>query len=66
MPPPSSSASKEEVTDKHGATIKTGDTVWTKSRGGKREGEVEEIARDEEEAGKVEGVEVKNPPKVSL
>lgn len=59
-------SSSSQIEDKHGETIGTGDTVWTKSRGGKREGEVEEIVRDEEEAGKVEGVEVKNPPKVSF
>jgi len=53
-----------DAKDKHASEIKGGDTVFTRIRGGKREGEVEEIAHDEQEAKKVEGVEVKNPPKV--
>lgn len=52
------------VADKHGSEIQEGDTVCTKIRGGKREGVVEVNVHDEEEAKKVEGVEVKNPPKV--
>lgn len=52
------------IADKHGSEIQEGDTVFTKIRGGKREGVVEAIVHDPEEAKKVEGVEVKNPPKV--
>ncbi|TPX09582.1 uncharacterized protein E0L32_009183 [Thyridium curvatum] len=49
------------VKDQDSKPIKEGDTVWTKIRGGKREGEVERVVTSEEEA-KSEGV--KNPPKV--
>jgi len=51
----------DQVNDKSGASIQEGDTVVTKIRGGKREGEVDKIVTDEQEAQK-EGV--KNPPKV--
>ncbi|MCJ1248032.1 hypothetical protein MMC30_005247 [Trapelia coarctata] len=57
----------DEITDNHGEEINEGDTVWTKIRGGKREGEVEEIAHNEAEAKGVDmegGKGVKNPPKV--
>jgi len=50
-----------QVQDKHGNAIDEGDRVFTKFRGGKREGEVEEIVTTEKEA-KEENV--KNPPKV--
>ncbi|KAG4424243.1 hypothetical protein IFR04_002647 [Cadophora malorum] len=49
------------VEDKKGNAIDEGDRVWTKIRGGKREGEVEGIVTTEEEAKKEN---VKNPPKV--
>lgn len=51
------------VKDQDSKPIKEGDTVWTKIRGGKREGEVERVVTSEEEA-KSEGV--KNPPKVGI
>nr|KAE8441274.1 hypothetical protein EG329_005540 [Helotiales sp. DMI_Dod_QoI] len=51
----------ETIKDKHGEPITEGDTVFTKIRGGKREGEVDEIVTSEEEAKKKN---VKNPPKV--
>ncbi|KAI0836833.1 hypothetical protein F5Y06DRAFT_304945 [Hypoxylon sp. FL0890] len=54
---PSSSQPK----DKQGEPIQEGDTVWTKARGGKREGEVDKVVNTAEEA-KEAGV--KNPPKV--
>jgi len=50
-----------EVEDKKGNAIHEGDRVFTKFRGGKREGEVEEIVTTQEEAKKEN---VKNPPKV--
>ncbi|KAG9003637.1 hypothetical protein FRB94_003026 [Tulasnella sp. JGI-2019a] len=50
-----------QVTEKQGNTISEGDTVFTKFRGGKREGEVDKIVMTHEEA-KEENV--KNPPKV--
>ncbi len=51
-----------EVKDKNSQPIKEGDDVWTPIRGGKREGEVEQVVKTEEKA-REEGV--KNPPKVS-
>ncbi|PQE16167.1 phosphatidylserine decarboxylase protein [Rutstroemia sp. NJR-2017a BVV2] len=48
------------VEDKHGNTIDEGDRVFTKIRGGKREGEVENIVTTKEEAAEEK---VKNPPK---
>ncbi|OCK84694.1 hypothetical protein K432DRAFT_413832 [Lepidopterella palustris CBS 459.81] len=50
-----------QVEDKKGNSIDEGDRVFTKIRGGKREGEVEEIVTTQEEAKKEN---VKNPPKV--
>lgn len=50
-----------QVEDKKGNAIDEGDRVFTKIRGGKREGEVEEIVTTQEEAKKEN---VKNPPKV--
>ncbi|KDR74625.1 hypothetical protein GALMADRAFT_70604 [Galerina marginata CBS 339.88] len=47
--------------DKLGHEISVGDHVYTKFRGGKREGEVEEIVKTAEEAEKAG---VKNPPKI--
>ncbi|EHK97713.1 hypothetical protein GLAREA_10004 [Glarea lozoyensis ATCC 20868] len=50
-----------QVQDKNGNAIDEGDRVFTKIRGGKREGEVEDIVTTQEEAQKEK---VKNPPKV--
>jgi len=50
-----------QVEDKKGNVIEEGDTVFTKIRGGKREGEVEKIVTTQAEAKKEN---VKNPPKV--
>ncbi|OBT64690.1 hypothetical protein VE03_05842 [Pseudogymnoascus sp. 23342-1-I1] len=50
-----------KVEDKSGAPIEEGDTVFTKIRGGKREGKADNIDLDEEDARKDQ---VKNPPKV--
>ncbi|KFY18188.1 hypothetical protein V492_00086 [Pseudogymnoascus sp. VKM F-4246] len=50
-----------KVEDKTGTPIEVGDTVFTNIRGGKREGEADKIALDEEDAKKEQ---VKNPPKV--
>ncbi|KAE9370854.1 hypothetical protein N431DRAFT_484985 [Stipitochalara longipes BDJ] len=50
-----------KVEDKSGNPIEVGDTVFTKIRGGKREGEVDKIVMTEDEA---KSEEVKNPPKV--
>jgi hypothetical protein len=50
-----------EVKDKNSQPINEGDIVWTRIRGGKREGKVENIATTQEEAER-EGA--KNPPKV--
>jgi len=49
------------VEDKKGNAIDEGDRVWTKIRGGKREGEVEDIVTTQKEA---QEQKVKNPPKV--
>ncbi|KAL6909093.1 hypothetical protein GGI43DRAFT_167838 [Trichoderma evansii] len=50
------------VQDKEGKPIEEGDDVWTPFRGGKREGEVEQVVYTEEEAKEAD---VKHPPKVS-
>ncbi|KAH7357113.1 hypothetical protein BKA65DRAFT_221352 [Rhexocercosporidium sp. MPI-PUGE-AT-0058] len=50
-----------QAEDKKGNVIDEGDRVFTKFRGGKREGEVEKIITTQEEAKKED---VKNPPKV--
>ncbi|PSS18794.1 hypothetical protein M430DRAFT_66787 [Amorphotheca resinae ATCC 22711] len=50
-----------QVKDKNGKDINEGDRVFTRIRGGKHEGEVEEIVTTQEEAEKEN---VKNPPKV--
>ncbi|KAK5993787.1 hypothetical protein PT974_07224 [Cladobotryum mycophilum] len=47
--------------DKNSEPIQEGDHVWTRFRGGRREGNVENIVTDEEQAKKED---VKNPPKV--
>ncbi|KAJ8058053.1 hypothetical protein OCU04_012913 [Sclerotinia nivalis] len=52
-----------QVQDKKGNPINEGDTVYTKARGGKREGEVEEIIMTQEEARVSSKENVKNPPK---
>lgn len=51
----------DQVKDKKGNPIHEGDTVFTKIRGGKREGQVDEIVTTKEEAKEKD---VKNPPKV--
>lgn len=51
-----------EIQDKKSQPIKEGDEVWTKIRGGKREGTVEEVVTSEKQAKEAD---VKNPPKVS-
>ncbi|KAK6858601.1 hypothetical protein PG995_004510 [Apiospora arundinis] len=51
------------VRDKHGEPIQEGDHVYTPIRGGRHEGEVEEIVTSDQEAKKEE---VKNPPKVRI
>lgn len=52
-----------KVQDKQGKPIEEGDDVWTPIRGGKREGEVEQVVTTEEEAKEAN---VKHPPKVSI
>ncbi|UKZ63733.1 uncharacterized protein TrAtP1_004957 [Trichoderma atroviride] len=52
-----------KVQDKDGKPIEEGDYVWTPIRGGKREGEVEQVVTTEEEAKEAN---VKHPPKVSI
>ncbi|KAJ6566928.1 hypothetical protein B0H19DRAFT_940677 [Mycena capillaripes] len=52
----------QQIRDKNKQPIKEGDEVWTKMRGGKREGTVDKIVRTESEA---EEAGVKHPPKVS-
>ena len=47
--------------DKRGHEIKPGDHVYTKIRGGHREGEVEQVVETQQEAKEAD---VKNPPKV--
>ena len=51
----------QQVEDKKGELIREGDHVWTPLRGGRHEGDVEEIVTTEERA---EEAGVKNPPKV--
>ncbi|KAI2777846.1 hypothetical protein F4815DRAFT_274097 [Daldinia loculata] len=53
--------SPAQVKDKQGQPIREGDTVWTKARGGRREGKVYRVVESEAEA---RDVGVKNPPKV--
>lgn len=50
------------VNDKHGEPIKEGDHVYTPIRGGRHEGDVEEIVTDDAAAAQKN---VKNPPKVN-
>jgi len=50
-----------QETDKKGEPIEVGDHVYTKIRGGRREGDVEQIVETQDEAQKAD---VKNPPKV--
>ncbi|KKA17573.1 hypothetical protein T310_8489 [Rasamsonia emersonii CBS 393.64] len=52
--------SVEQVKDEKGEDIKEGDFVWTRYRGGTREGVVDKIVMDEQQA-REEGV--SNPPK---
>ncbi|KAL1955645.1 hypothetical protein VTO42DRAFT_8378 [Malbranchea cinnamomea] len=52
---------EHEVQGEHGETIREGDRVETKIRGGRHEGMVERIVMTKEEA---EDEGVKNPPKV--
>jgi sporulation protein YlmC with PRC-barrel domain len=53
-----------QVTDKNDEPIHVGDVVSAKARGGKHVGEVTDIVMTTEEAGRIEGISVKNPPKV--
>ncbi|EIW58007.1 uncharacterized protein TRAVEDRAFT_126432 [Trametes versicolor FP-101664 SS1] len=58
---------QEEITDKEGCAIEVGDSVATRFRGGKRQGEVEAIIvnkQDAKEQGPDLDVNIKNPPKV--
>ncbi|KIM83461.1 hypothetical protein PILCRDRAFT_819708 [Piloderma croceum F 1598] len=61
-------ASSTDIKDKEGEAIHAGDTVYTKIRGGGREGEVETVY--DKSGGVVEGsgegvrIDVKHPPKV--
>ena len=50
-----------EIKDKSSQPINEGDEVWTRIRGGKREGTVEEVIVSEKQAKEAD---VKNPPKV--
>ncbi|KAH7009257.1 uncharacterized protein B0I36DRAFT_257997 [Microdochium trichocladiopsis] len=50
-----------EVKDKNSQPIKERDEVWTRIRGGKREGEVEKVVTSDKEAAEEN---VKHPPKV--
>jgi hypothetical protein len=52
----------QQIRDKNMQPIKEGDEVWTKMRGGEREGTVDKIVRTEDKA---EEAGVKHPPKVS-
>jgi len=54
-------SSSHTINDQDNVPIIEGDTVWTRFRGGKREGEVEKVVTSQSEAEK-EGV--KHPPKV--
>lgn len=51
-----------QITDKHGQPIRKGDHVYTPFRGGRHEGDVEQVVTTDEEARQAN---VKNPPKVS-
>jgi hypothetical protein len=51
-----------DIKDKNSQPLKEGDHVWTAFRGGRREGDIDKIVTNEQEA-KEEGV--KNPPKVT-
>ncbi|KAI0706497.1 hypothetical protein C8Q76DRAFT_818918 [Earliella scabrosa] len=57
---------KGRVQDKEGRPIEVGDTVGTKFRGGKREGQVEAVLENERDVQDhaSDGVSIKNPPKV--
>jgi len=50
-----------QVTDKNSEPIREGDHVYTRVRGGRHEGNVDQIVITEEEA---QEAGVKNPPKV--
>ncbi|KAK3998009.1 hypothetical protein QBC44DRAFT_314780 [Cladorrhinum sp. PSN332] len=50
-----------EIKDKNGEPIREGDHVFARSRGGRHEGDVENIVTTEEEAKEED---VKHPPKV--
>lgn len=52
-----------KIQDKDGKPIEEGDTVWTPIRGGKHEGEVEQVVTTEAEAKEAN---VKHPPKLSI
>ncbi|KAH9902359.1 hypothetical protein C8Q73DRAFT_669912 [Cubamyces lactineus] len=57
----------KDLQDKEGRLIEVGDLVETKYRGGKRQGEVEAILENEQDAqerGSNLGVKIVNPPKV--
>jgi len=55
----------EHLKDKRDQPIQEGDKVSSHFRGGKREGVVEQIVTNEDEAAEVDSdVNVKNPPKV--
>ncbi|KAI1469412.1 uncharacterized protein F4812DRAFT_457952 [Daldinia caldariorum] len=50
-----------QVDDKQGQPIQEGDVVWTRIRGGRREGRVDRVVESGAEAREAR---VKNPPKV--
>ncbi|KAH7207882.1 uncharacterized protein BKA55DRAFT_529980 [Fusarium redolens] len=50
-----------DIKDKQGEPTNEGDHVWTRFRGGRREGDVQKIVTTEKEGEKAG---VKNPPKV--
>ncbi|KAI0750200.1 hypothetical protein C8Q80DRAFT_1269946 [Daedaleopsis nitida] len=56
------------IHDKQGEPIEVGDVVETSFRGGKRQGKVEAVLENEadvkEQGPELDGVTVKNPPKV--
>lgn len=51
-----------QITDKHGQPINKGDHVYTPFRGGRHEGDAEQIVTTDDEARQAK---VKKPPKVS-
>jgi len=51
----------DEIRDKDSKPIEEGDVVWTRFRGGKREGEVDKVVETEAQASEAG---VKNPPKI--